>query len=140
MKQRVTTARRATMLVTGIALATSFGLTGAAMASAAAPALKIKPGSEWTLEDHGIEHTGGCEVDTMASNGTFISDLFGDSGTWSGGGTMLTMTWTAGSDDGVVFTGTFVKTPRNEYKGTFSTGDSGLLIKGVVHSFHGQTC
>lgn len=132
--------QRAAMVATGIAMATSFGLTGAGMASAAAPALKIKPGSQWTLEDHGIEHTGGCEVDTMASNGTFISDLFGDSGTWSGGGTTLTMTWTAGSDNGVVFTGTFTKTPRNEYEGTFSTGDAGLLIKGVVHSFHRQTC
>jgi hypothetical protein len=132
--------RRTAMVATGLAVATSFGLAGAGMASAAAPALKIKPGSQWTLEDHGIEHTGGCKVDTMASNGTFISDLFGESGTWSGGGTTLTMTWTAGSDNGVVITGTFTNTPRNEYRGTFSTGDTGLLIKGVVHSFHGQTC
>ena len=133
--------RRTAVIVAGLAMATSFGLAGAGAASAAAPALKVKPGSHWTLEDHGIEGTGGCEVDTMASNGTFTSDLFGDSGTWSGGGSTITVTWTAGSDNGVVFTGTFVRTPTTkEYKGSFNTGDLGLLIKGVVHSFRGQIC
>jgi hypothetical protein len=132
--------RRAAVTVAGLAMATSFGLAGAGVASAAAPALKVKPGSQWTLEDHGIEGTGGCEVDTMASNGTFTSDLFGDSGTWSGGGATITVTWTAGSDNGVVFTGTFTKTPRKEYRGSLTDGDPGLFIKGVVNSFHGQTC
>ncbi len=132
--------RQAAMTLAGLAMAAGFGLAGAGAASAAAPALKVKPGSQWTLEDHGIEGTGGCEVDTMASNGTFTSDLFGDSGTWSGGGATITVTWTAGDDNGVVFTGTFTKTPRKEYRGSLNTGDSGLFIKGVVHSFHGQIC
>ena len=125
--------RRTAVTVAGLAMATSFGLAGAGTASAAAPTLKVKPGSQWTLEDHGIEGTGGCEVDTMASNGTFTSDLFGDSGTWSGGGSTITVTWTAGSDNGTIFTGTFTKTSRKEYTGSFSTGDLGLLIKGEVN-------
>ena len=132
--------RQAAMTLAGLAMAAGFGLAGAGAASAAAPALKVKPGSHWTLEYHGVEGTGGCEVDTMASNGTFTSDLFGDSGTWSGGGATITVTWTAGDDNGVVFTGRFTKTPRKEYRGSLNTGDSGLFIKGVVHSFHGQIC
>lgn len=132
--------RRVAVIAGGLAMATSFGLAGAGAASATAPALKVKPGSEWTLEDHGIEHTGGCEVDTMASNGTFTSDLFGDSGTWSGGGSTITMTWTTGEDNGATFNGTFTKVPVDEYRGGLSDGDPGLLVKGVVHKFHGQTC
>ncbi len=132
--------RRAAVTVAGLAMATSFGLAGAGAASAAAPALKVKPGSHWTLEYHGVEGTGGCEVDTMASNGTFTSDLFGDSGTWSGGGATITVTWTAGQDNTLVFTGTFTKTPRREYKGSFNTGFSAVFVEGVVHSFKGQIC
>jgi hypothetical protein len=133
--------RRSAAMVSGLAMATSLGLAGAGVASAAAPALKVKPGSHWTFEDHGIEHTGGCEVDRMSANGTFRSDLFGDSGTWSGGGTTITMTWTAGDDHGVVFTGTFTSTTRvKEYKGSLNTGDLAVLLEGVVHTFHGQSC
>jgi hypothetical protein len=120
-------------------MAVSLGLSGG-VASATAPALKVQPGSRWTLEDHGIEHTGGCEIDTMRANGTFTSDLFGDSGTWSGGGRTITMTWTAGSDSGVTFSGTFTRTPVKEYSGSLSTGDLGVLVKGIVHTFHGQVC
>jgi hypothetical protein len=132
--------RQAAMTVAGLAMATGFGLAGVGVASAASPALKVKPGSQWTLEFHGVEGTGGCEVDTMASNGTFTSDLFGDSGTWSGGGKTLHMTWTTGSDNGVIFNGTFTTTPRRQYKGSFNSGFSGAVIEGVVHSFKGQTC
>jgi hypothetical protein len=133
--------RRAAAIVGGLALATSFGLAGAGVSSAAVPALKVQPGSKWTFEDHGIEHTGGCEVNTFASNGTFTSDLFGDAGTWSGGGATLSMTWTAGEDTFVKFNGTFTKTATvKEYKGGISTGDAGAVVKGIVHTFHGQTC
>jgi hypothetical protein len=137
--------RRAGTIVSGLAMATSFGLAGAGLAgsgtaSASAPPLKVKPHSQWTLEDHGVEHTGSCEVDTMRSNGTFTSDRFGDSGSWSGGGATITITWTAGQDHGVVFAGTFTSTPVKEYRGSFNTGDLGVLVKGVVHSFHGQIC
>ncbi len=131
--------RRAVVVVGGLAMATSLGLAGVGVASAAVPALKVKPGSQWTLEYHGVEGTGGCEVDRMASNGTFTSDLYGDSGTWSGGGSTITMTWTAGDDSGVTFSGTFTKTPTKEYKGSFNTGFTAALVKGV-HSFKGQHC
>ena len=30
------------------------------------------------------------------STDTFTADLFGDKGTWSGGGSTISMTWTAG--------------------------------------------
>ena len=49
--------RRAAAITAGLAMATAFGLAGAAVASAAAPALKIKPGATWTIEVNG----GGCE-------------------------------------------------------------------------------
>ena len=49
-------------------------------------------------------------------------NLFGDSGAWSGGGATITVTWTAGQDDALVFSGTFTKTPIKEYKGSFNTG------------------
>jgi hypothetical protein len=133
--------RRAAAIAGGLVLTASVGLAGAGVASAAVPVLKVQPGSHWTFEDHGIEHTGGCEIDTFSSNGTFASDLFGDSGNWSGGGPTITMTWTAGEDNALVFTGTFTKTSTvKEYKGSLSTGDLGVLIKGVVHRFHGQHC
>jgi hypothetical protein len=132
--------RRMAVIGGGLAMAVSFGLAGVGVASAAAPTLKVKPGSKWTLEDHGIEHTGGCEVDTMSPNGTFTSDLFGDSGTWSGGGSTITVTWTTAQDRGVIFSGTFTTTPVKEYKGSFNTGDLGVFVKGMVHTFHGQTC
>ena len=60
---------------------------------------------------------------------TFTSDLFGDSGTWSGGGATITVTWTAGQDNTLVFTGTFTKTPRREYKGSFDTGFGAVFVE-----------
>jgi hypothetical protein len=49
--------RRAAVVAAGLAMATSLGLAGAGTASAAAPALKIKPGATWTIEIN----RGGCE-------------------------------------------------------------------------------
>jgi hypothetical protein len=51
------------------------------------------------------------------------------------------MTWTTGEDAGEIFNGTFTKTATvKEYRGGLSTGDQGVLVKGIVHTFHGQTC
>ncbi len=51
--------RRAAVIAASLAVATSFGLAGAGVASAAAPALKIKNGAIWTIEVNG----GGCQQD-----------------------------------------------------------------------------
>ena len=51
---------------------------------------------------------------------TFVSDLAGDAGTFTGGGSSVpfTMTWTAGGDAGLTFSGHFVSSPK-EFKGNF---------------------
>ena len=125
-------AQRAAMVASGLALAAGVGLTGAGVASAAAPALQIKAHSIWTVEVNG----GGCELVQFTDAGhTFISDLGDDAGTWGGGNSVIGMTWTSGADDGLTFNGKFVSTTKPvEYKGNFHglfTGH-GKLIKGEV--------
>jgi hypothetical protein len=124
----------------GLVMAASFGLAEAGVSSAAVPAVQhVLPGSKWTLEDN---NGGGCEVDTFQASGTFTSDLFGDSGTWIGGGATIKVKWTAGQDTGFVFKGTFTRTPVKEYTGTLNGPPgpgTGQLVKGVV-SFNGHSC
>lgn len=126
------------MAASGLAMVTSFGLAGAGLASAAAPALKIKPGATWTLEIKGA----GCEQEVFQSNGTFASKD-GDAGTWHDGGSTISMAWTVGVISGLTFSGHFVSTTTPvEYKGTLGgirTGHA-KLVKGAVASFNGQTC
>ncbi len=126
-------------------MATSFGLAGAGMASAAAPALKIKNSTIWTLEVNG----GGCQQDTFnATTHHFkaVNPLFGgDKGAWTGGGSGNTaMTWTHGSDAGGHFTGGFqVGSSPKQYEGTYVNGDfiaTTWLVKGAVTSFNGLPC
>lgn len=123
--------RHAGMLAAGLALTTSVGLGGAGLASAASPALNIKPNSQWTLEVNG----GGCEVDTFAADGTFsTTENGGDAGKWSGGASTVAMKWTAGEDIGITFRGTYV-TSLKEYSGSLGgvgNGNSGELVKGAV--------
>jgi hypothetical protein len=130
MTKEATMLRRAAVLAAGLAMTACAGLAGAAPASAVSPALKIKPGSQW----HDASASTSCdEVITFAANNTFTADKAGDAGTWSGGGTTLTMRWTAGGSTGVVFKGTFTTTPDVEYLGKFSLGgthESGELVKG----------
>jgi hypothetical protein len=74
-----------------------------------------------------------CYVVTFKSNGTFHDDV-GQTGTWSGGGKTLSMTWNAGINS-FSFSGTFTKTPTKEYGGYFVVGevlDSGQVVKGSV--------
>lgn len=126
--------RRAVAVATGLAMATTFGLAGTGVATAAAPALHVHNGSQWTAE---FGDQGGCEVDTFASNGTFTGHD-GDAGTWSGGGKTLSMTWTMGPAKGLGFRGTFTKTPKEEYKYTIN-GVTSRVVQGI-HSYKGQTC
>ena len=124
--------RRAAAITAGLAMATACGLAGAGTASAAAPALKIKPGATWTIEVNG----GGCELEVFnTTTHHFTSDAGGDKGTWSGGGSTVGMTWKHGADAGLKFSGTFVvgSSPK-EYTGSFSVNfrNTGQLVKGAV--------
>jgi hypothetical protein len=128
------TARQAALVVAGVGTVVGIGLAGAGLASAAAPALKIKPGATtWTIEVGGASP---CEVDTFnTTTHHFTSDLFSDKGTWSGGGSTISMVWTKGTDMGGTFNGTFTKTPPKGYAGPFGgtlAGESGTLVKGAV--------
>ncbi len=107
--------RRAAVIAAGLAMSASFGLAGNGMASAASPALNIKAHSIWTVVVKG----GGCELIQFTDAGhTFVSDLGGDAGTWTGGNATLGLKWTAGGDTGLKFSGNFVASPE-QYKGKF---------------------
>ncbi len=132
--------RRAAVTAAGLAMATSFGLAGAGVASAAAPALKIKPNAIWTLEIKGVP---GCEHDQFSTaTHTFVSDNFADSGTWSSGVGTISMVWTTGADNGLTFSGHSVSTTTPvEYKGSVSSGNAkAKLVKGPVTSYQGFPC
>ncbi len=118
--------RRAAVIAAGLAVSASFGLAGAGMASAASPALNIKAHSIWTVEVKGE----GCELVQFTDAGhTFVSDVGGDAGTWTGGNATLGLKWTAGGDTGLKFSGNFVASPE-QYKGKF--GGIGAGLKGKV--------
>jgi len=138
MKQRGSKARRAAMAATGIALATSLGLSGVCIASAAAPAAKIKSGAIWTLETTVL---GLCFKDTFnTTTHRFTSitinpvDSGYGKGTWSGGGSSISMVWTKGVGKGMGFSGTFSSTPGKSYQGEITINaepySDGLLVKG----------
>jgi hypothetical protein len=134
MTKGATMLRRRAVLAVGLALTTSVGLAGADAASAVSPAgLHIKADSKWSAD-----HYGGCqEVVTFKANHTFRSDKGGDSGTWSGGYERITMNWTAGSDKGEGFSGSFPPPPPREYLGFFTNLPGGVtepgeLVKGAA--------
>ena len=111
-------------------MATSLGLAGAGMASAAGPALKIKEDAIWTLE----VKNGPCEHDLFNTiNHTFVADN-GLSGTWSGGGSKISMVWNIGSAQ--MFNGHYISTTTPvEYKGSVHSGSNVIkakLVKGAV--------
>lgn len=121
MKQRGM-ARRASLVAAGTAMVAGLGLAGAGAATAAAPALKIKPGAIWTFQARGPQYIP-CEQEVFASNGTFtekntrFGSHDGSSGTWTGGKSSIALVWTAGLDDGQVFGGSLTSSQR-EYKGS----------------------
>jgi hypothetical protein len=114
-------------------MAASMGLGGIAVASAATPALHVKPGETWTVE---LPPGDGClEHIAFHHHGKFISDKYGDAGTWSGGGSTISMDWTAGFYQNESFDGTWTKTPTKGYSGTFVGPEitfNGTLVKGAV--------
>jgi hypothetical protein len=106
--------RRAALFAGALALATGIGATGASVASAATLAkVKVAPGSKWSVVSAQVF----CEVVTFHANGTFTSKN-GPSGTWTGGGKTLTMTWPGTA--GFTFSGTWSRVPLKEYAGTFN--------------------
>ncbi len=130
--------RRAAVIAAGLAMATSFGLAGAGVASATTPTVHIKPSATWTLEENGA----GCEQDTFnTTTHTFSSD-HNSGGGWQFGGSSIFMLWNAGP--GYNFGGTFVSTTTPvEFKGSFNGGPTFLkakLVKGAIKFFHGFTC
>jgi hypothetical protein len=128
---------RIALVSTGLAVALCVGLTGTGVVSAAAPALHIKPGSQWTEE----VDTGACAVLNFQSNFT-VTDNESNSGTWTGGRSTLRIKWTAGGLTNTTFEGTFTKVPVTEYVGIFHVGPrlAGQVVKGVVPIWNGQDC
>ncbi len=119
--------RRVAVTTAGLAILASLGLTGAGTASAAIPALNIKPGSTWLAEPK----PGGCELEIFSASGTFASESK-DAGKWSGGGATISMKWTRGANKGLAFDGTFAQTVHGdpEYQGRFSI--EGYVFKGEL--------
>lgn len=110
-------------LVTGLAVLMSTGLSG--VASGATVPKFVNPGSVWTIQVNG----GGCEVMSFlaGATNTFTADSFGDSGTYTGGGDVITVTWTAGVDAGVVFTGKY-SFASGTYTGPIGAGSAGPFM------------
>jgi hypothetical protein len=136
MNMRRMKVRRAAMIGTGVVLVTSLGLSGVSIASAAAPAGKIKQGATWTMEVTG----GFCLYETFATTThRFKSAATGanDKGTWSGGGSTITMTWTKGSNEGLLFKGAWTTVGATKgFEGPMTLNSApygdGLLVKGVI--------
>ena len=124
-------------------MATSIGLAGAGMASAATPgklvpasaapaatpALSLTPGA-WTVK---ITTYGTCQVDTFTAGGTFSnSEGSSDAGIWAGGGSTIAIYWNAGADAGLIFSGLY-SAAKHEYTGKFggiAAGAKGKVVKG----------
>jgi hypothetical protein len=136
--------RLAPVLAAGLAMATRFGMAGAGVASASTPALKVKPFATWTVEFK-TGKLGTCEqVSFNTFVNTFVTDYDGETGTWSGGGSTISMAWTSGPDIGATFSGRFVSTTTPvEYQGVASDdGDTlkAMLVKGALTSYRGYPC
>lgn len=118
-------------------MVTTLGFVGTV--SAATPAVQhIKPGGVWTNETNGA----GCAIDTFGPGHTWTADLYGDSGTYTGGRNNVTLTYTAGNDAPATFSGTFSKS-KKEYSGSYGgkgAGFTGQLVKGRVAKWKGNKC
>jgi hypothetical protein len=83
-----------------------------------------------------------CEVQTIGTGHTFVSDLFGDAGTFTGGATRIAETWTSGFDAGTTFSGKWDAATKS-YVGKFGgtrSGVTGQLVKGDVASWDTASC
>ena len=108
------------------------GPAGAGTASAAIPALHVKPGGQWTIEIG--HHTGGCEDETFSTTG-FSGATAGHEGTFDFGGAMIILERSADPAQGLTFTGTFTPKPVRGYKGSFG-GIGGFLVGVLVKGGH----
>ncbi len=83
-------------------------LAGAVTPAPAPPQLHVVAGSVFTLETGRYQSSpnpeGGCEALSFAAH-TFSGALFGDAGTWVGGGQTIRLHFTSGPDASLVFTG-----------------------------------
>jgi hypothetical protein len=133
--------RRAAVAAAGLAVMAGVGFAGGGgSASAVSPVLHIGNGAQWTLEANNGD---GCEIETFAGNGTFVSDNFNDAGKWHGGASTIKLKWSAGELTGYIFKGTFTTTPVKEYKGSITGPNpppTGQLVQGVVSSWDGSRC
>ena len=107
--------RRAALVASGIAMATSLGLTGAGAASASAPASEIHIGATWTFEPNGH----GCEEDVFHAGHTFTTDEAHVRSTlWSTSGPKIELFWKIGKTTEVEFDGHQVSSANPaEYRG-----------------------
>jgi hypothetical protein len=126
--------RRAALMAAGLAMATGVGLAGVSTATAATPQTLHLTAGPWTLNVKG----GGCEVLTFTftsgSSGNFTADRFSDAGVWAGGGGAIALSWTAGGDTGLLFSGIYQSSPV-EFKGSFGgavSGTHGKLARGAT--------
>jgi hypothetical protein len=126
--------RRAALIAAGLAMTAGVGLAGVSTASAASPQTLHLTTGPWTLNVKG----GGCEILSFTftgnTSGGFTADFAGDSGVWAGGGNAVALSWTAGGDTGLLFSGSLVSSSPVTYKGSFGGTGAGLhgkLTKGA---------
>jgi hypothetical protein len=103
----------------GVAMVACLALAG--VANAAAPSLRLKPGTQWTQTNLS---NNGCEVETIGSNGTFSADKFGDKGTVTISGKIISETWTTGNDSGQTLKAHWSH-KDNEYRGNGHNASGG---------------
>jgi hypothetical protein len=109
---------------------------GPAHVAAVPSGTQLEP--QWTIERIG---TGGtCAILTFKA-GSWTSDIGGNKGTAELTGKKLVLTWTAGGNKGLTFTGTYAA-PTGSYSGMFGGTSSGAaqLEPGAVPSWQGFTC
>jgi hypothetical protein len=122
------------LILVALLIVTSFGSMQISSVAFAAPSkLHITLGSQWTQ----YVVVGHCQVLTFGDKEVgvnhFSSDMFGDAGTYSGGGKRVNASVTTGGDAGITFKGKWVKSV-GWYELTFGgegTGNVGLLVEGV---------
>lgn len=141
--------RRLALAGAALAAVATLGMTGglSGVASAATlnhkPALHIKPGTIWTIlvEETGLSEP--CEFQQFGTGNIWVADLYGDAGTYTGGGKTVSETWTSGDSVGLTFSGTWNRKTKH-YVGFFTGGSldgvGGLLVKGEILSWDGVAC
>jgi hypothetical protein len=97
--------------------------------------LHIKSGGVWTLVMIGT----GCQGHTFAKGHTFTADDFDNAGIYTGGGRIINEKWTAGSDTGLTFKGTW-SNATSRYSGRLGGIVKGEHQKAILTSGAGDAC